>query len=92
MTFVFDDQSDWVEIPRLEALQRLENMLTVDIVGFDIAVEEIPSPLGLLKTFTFIFSDENTSKDVLLCFKEADSTKPPRWFLHKSLQDYDSPI
>lgn len=91
--FVEDNSPEWVEIPRLEALQRLENMLTVDILSYELDVEEVETALGTFKTFTWnLFTEYVEEKPILLCMKDPDPDKAARWFLHKSLETNESLI
>lgn len=88
--FVEDDGTgEWEEIPRLEALQRLENMMTEDLVAFEIDLEQIPTGVGTMKMFEWrVVTDlsDGSEQPVLLLMKDPyDTEKPPRWFLHRRL-------
>lgn len=91
MDFVVDETVEWVEIHKNEVLTRLENMLTLDLIGFNVEIDFIDTPVGPLKCFTISIEDESSEIDrpVLLCTKDNDDEKPARWYLHKSL-DIDS--
>lgn len=90
-----EDQSvtEWEEISRLEALQRIENMMTEDIAAFEIDFDPIPTGVGTLRLFEWrIVNDNSTGEDqpVLLVMKDPyDSEKPSRWFLHRRLVSED---
>lgn len=87
-----NDQSvtEWSEIPRLEALLRLENMLNMDTVAFEIDPDEAETGIGMLRTFALLHTTDFDQKPVLLCMKDpADPDKPARWFLHRDLVTTD---
>lgn len=81
-----EDNSEWEEIPRLEAMTRLEALMTVDLVSVEFDIEEVPSALGTFVTITWNMLDVyDNQKPVLLSMKDPDRSKPVRWFVHKSL-------
>jgi hypothetical protein len=87
-TLYIEDESasEWSEIPRLEALLRLENMLNMDVVSFEVDADEADTGIGKLRTFTLLHTSDFDQKPVLLCMKDPiDAEKPARWFLHRDL-------
>lgn len=82
--------TEWEEIPRLEALLRIENMLNMDVISFEVDPDEAFTGIGTLRTFTLIHTTDYDQKPVLLCMKDpVDAEKPARWFLHRDFVTTD---
>lgn len=79
----------WVEITRLEFLARLESVMTVDLVAFEIEHVGVMTPVGQVDSFTWIKTDEFDSQTpMFLCVKDTSQVKSnARWFIHEDLLD-----
>jgi len=82
-----DRNEGWVEISRLEALVRIETMLTRDLIAFEVDSSEDITPVGIVKSYTWLtLGEDGSQQPVLLALK--DPINPdimPRWFVAKSL-------
>lgn len=82
-----DEGEGWVEITRSEALNRLETMLTVDLVAFEIEHTSDPTPVGPVETYTWFKLDELGEQIALfLCVRDPGNPgRAVRWFIHPDL-------
>jgi hypothetical protein len=87
-----DSNEGWVEIPREEALERIERFLTLDIVAFEIEHTEDPTPIGSITTYTWFTLDEaGDQHPVLLAYRETQHPDVVRWFVRFDLTA-DQPV
>lgn len=85
---VDDDPTEWIEVSRLEALQRLEQMLTEDLAAFEIDAVVEQTPVGQVKTYTFLLTtDDDDQWPALLALRSPGSPDEAsmRWFVHCDL-------
>lgn len=85
------DDEGWVEIDRVEALGRIERMLTSDTVAFELEQSSDFTAIGLIESFTwFTLSNDGEQRAVLLSLREPRKDTI-RWFVHSDLIE-DQPI
>jgi hypothetical protein len=84
---VVEDAPEWIEISRVEALARIEQMLTLDLVAFEIDPVADVTAVGNLQTFIWLLTTEDDEQTpVLLALRDPVLTDAPmRWFLHSDL-------
>lgn len=82
-----DPELEWIEISRNEALQRIENMLTEDLVAFEVDVTHDDIPVGRLATYTWLrVTDDDDQLPALLAVRYPGTPDAGlRWFVHADL-------
>lgn len=90
VTTFIDDSEDaeaWVEISRLEALERIERFMTEDVAAIEVLYGADSTPVGVVETFTWILvTDGDDQLPVLLMLRDPANTQAhARWFVHGAL-------
>lgn len=80
--------NEWVEVPREEALIRVERLLTTDALAFELEHAEDETAVGAVATTTWFLMREQDDVPVLLVMTDpVNVDAPKRWFVHRDLID-----
>lgn len=86
-----DANEGWSEVPATEAFARIERMLTIDLVAFEIEHTSDMTPVGVIETFTWLpVTEDGDQQAVLLSLREPNKSGV-RWFIRTDLVE-DQPI
>lgn len=79
------DDEGWRELPRLEALAKIEQFQTEDLAAFEVVYGFDPTPVGGIETFTWLLTyDDSEQRPALLMLRDPSSSQV-RWFIYADL-------